>query len=46
MIRVKSLDAQVAIRMARAALTRFEAARTQNQDAFLTLLTLLLFPPR
>jgi hypothetical protein len=46
MIRVKTLDAQLAIRMARAALASFEAARVQNQEAFLTLLTLLLFPPR
>ncbi len=46
MIRVKTLDAQLAIRMARAALTSFEAARVQNQDAFLTSLTSLLFPPR
>ncbi|CCE04563.1 conserved hypothetical protein [Bradyrhizobium sp. STM 3843] len=43
MIRMKSLDAQLAIATARAALTRFEAARGQSREAFLTL---LLFPPR
>ncbi|MGY4304229.1 hypothetical protein ACVIJ6_001472 [Bradyrhizobium sp. USDA 4369] len=43
MIRMRSLDAQLAIAAARAALTGFEAAAKPSREAFLTL---LLFPPR
>jgi uncharacterized protein (UPF0332 family) len=43
MVRMKSLDAQVAIAAAKAALAGFEAASKPSREAFLTL---LLFPPR
>lgn len=43
MVRVKTLDAQLAIRTARAAVARFNNASPKRRKAFLTL---LLFPPR
>lgn len=43
MVRMKTLDAQLAIAAARAALARFKTASDPSREAFLTL---LLFPPR
>lgn len=42
-VRVKSLDAKLAISSARAALSRFREAKDAEREAFLSL---LLFPPR